>query len=322
MILVLVGTNPYPFDRLVGAIDKFARESGEHVFVQLGNTPMEPVHCEFVRFTAKNRLLELIQTAEVVICQGGFGSIRDALAAGKPVIVVPRKPELGESPDFQEELARELESAGRILAVYDIENLAGTIKKAKTFYPGSGCQSQIPMIIKGFLEGSLPKTPVRFWDKTPSTEPLRDSAIAGSWKVLVTGGSGFIGTHLVESFLADGIEVVNIDKNKPILERHFPNWVNIDLLEGNRVSDFFMQFQPTHVVHLAARTDLDERADLQDYAVNTTGVENVIKAVREVSSVRRLIVTSSMLVCRLGYHPCSPDDYSPNTVYGQSKVLT
>jgi nucleoside-diphosphate-sugar epimerase/UDP-N-acetylglucosamine transferase subunit ALG13 len=303
-------------------MDKFAMESGERVFVQLGSTPFKPIHCEYVRFIKKDRLMEKIQAAEMVICQGGFGSIRDALAAGKPVIAVPRKPELGESPDIQEELVRELEAAGRVLAVYDIGTLFSTIEKAKSFLPRSGCQSQIPELIGAFLDGSLPRPPISFWDPAPSAPPLRDPALTGSWRVLVTGGSGFIGTHLVESFLTDGIEVVNLDNSKPILEQHSPYWTNINLLERSRVSEFVRQFQPTHVVHLAARTDLDDRADLQGYAVNTTGVENVLRAVGETPSVKRLIVASSMLVCRLGYHPSAPDDYSTSTVYGQSKVLT
>jgi nucleoside-diphosphate-sugar epimerase len=76
------------------------------------------------------------------------------------------------------------------------------------------------------------------------------------------------------------------------------------------------------VVHLAARTDLEETQDIDGYAANIAGVRNLIAAVRLTPSVRRVIYTSSQLVCRVGYVPTSDLDYCPNTLYGRSKVLT
>jgi nucleoside-diphosphate-sugar epimerase len=72
---------------------------------------------------------------------------------------------------------------------------------------------------------------------------------------------------------------------------------------------------------LAARTDLDGKS-LQDYAANTVGVTNVVQAVRSTPSVRRVIYTSSQLVCDVGYVPRHDTDYRPTTLYGKSKVET
>jgi len=50
------------------------------------------------------------------------------------------------------------------------------------------------------------------------------------------------------------------------------------------------------------------------------GVENLLLALEEVPSVKRVIFTSSLLVCKMGYVPKHDTDYQPTTLYGQSKV--
>ena len=97
-------------------------------------------------------MLQLIDEAEVVVCHGGFGSIRDSLAAGKTPVVVPRMPENGESVDHQAEITGELEKAGRVIAVYDINELEDAIQRAPTFKSDGVEPNQIPGIIQGYLD--------------------------------------------------------------------------------------------------------------------------------------------------------------------------
>lgn len=151
MIVALVGTNPYSFDRMVRPLDEAAGRNGWDVFVQLGHTRYEPRHCKFERFLDRGRLLGLIEEAELLVTQGGFGSIREALQFTKPIVAVPRKPQLNESQDHQEELVRELEAMGYVIGVYDASQLEGAIEKARTFIPASRKKSQIPHIIGKFL---------------------------------------------------------------------------------------------------------------------------------------------------------------------------
>jgi nucleoside-diphosphate-sugar epimerase len=73
-------------------------------------------------------------------------------------------------------------------------------------------------------------------------------------------------------------------------------------------------------VHLGARTDL-RGATVDEYAANTRGVEIVVDTIRQTPSVERAIFASSRMVCRIGYQPSADDDYCPNTVYGESKVV-
>ena len=151
MILVITGTNPYSFERLVRAVDDWARLNHKDVFIQLGNTPYEPTCCRFRRFLPLDQMRTLICDAEVVICQGGFGSLRDCLAAGKKVVAVPRYPSLGESTDDQEETVRSLEEDGRLLAVYDITDLAETIARSRDFQPSHGVPSRVVDIVEDYI---------------------------------------------------------------------------------------------------------------------------------------------------------------------------
>ena len=141
-------------------------------------------------------------------------------------------------------------------------------------------------------------------------------------RVLITGGSGFIGTNLVQALLDSGSQVLNLDCSPPIHPGHGDCYREIDILDAAAVDAAFREFRPEHVVHLAARTDLDQDTTLDDYRANTTGTENILDSANRQDEVQRVLITSSMLVCRLGYVPDGDEDYAPTTRYGESKVLT
>jgi nucleoside-diphosphate-sugar epimerase len=140
-------------------------------------------------------------------------------------------------------------------------------------------------------------------------------------RVLISGGSGFIGTNVVESHLAGGHEVLSIDIKTPQKREHHKLFKRVDILDKRSLEGIFKDFAPTHVLHLAARTDLYEKKNLEGYAVNTKGVKNMVNAILSKPSVERSIFASTKLVCPTDYAPTSEDDYSPNTLYGKSKVI-
>ena len=140
-------------------------------------------------------------------------------------------------------------------------------------------------------------------------------------RVLVTGGSGFIGTNIIDFYLEAGIDILNVDHSPPRKQEHASVWKQAELLDRTSLRDAVSAFAPTHVLHMAARTDLLGRR-LAEYSANTSGVENLIAALADVKSLERVVLASSRMVCEIGYQPRSENDYCPTTVYGESKVET
>lgn len=140
-------------------------------------------------------------------------------------------------------------------------------------------------------------------------------------RILITGGSGFIGTNLIEHLSTKtGLALASFDLVQPKLlsQRHF--WQAIDVRDGIALVDKIKSFRPDAVIHLAARTDLDGR-HLDDYSSNTDGVARLLDALDVTGFSGPAIFTSSMYVCRPGYSPLSDTDYQPHTIYGESKVI-
>lgn len=140
-------------------------------------------------------------------------------------------------------------------------------------------------------------------------------------KLLVTGGSGFIGTHLVALALEHGVDVLNVDLVPPRDPTHAALWRRVDVLDRQSLVNLSRSFSPVWVAHLAAYTGTEKTAKLQDYAASTTGTANVLEAVRRSASVQRFIDTSTQFVCRPGVAPASDETFEPHTVYGWSKVI-
>lgn len=141
-------------------------------------------------------------------------------------------------------------------------------------------------------------------------------------RILITGGSGFIGQNLQMYLLSKGFSnIINIDIVSPLIESLNPYWVECNICNYELLNGKVQNFQPDYIVHLAARTDLDGKS-VEDYEANTIGVANLMNVISDLPNLKKVVITSSMLVCHTGYYPKSQFDYSPTTFYGESKVIT
>ena len=143
-------------------------------------------------------------------------------------------------------------------------------------------------------------------------------------KVLITGGSGFIGTNLIDDFIEKGDSVLNVDWNPPLKSSQNPFWKECDIMDKAVLQEIFSSFQPTVVIHLASRTDTDIYeldGDLTEYIQNHEGTKNVLECIKNTPSVEKSVLTSTMFVCEAGYLPSHDRDYKPFTLYGVSKKI-
>jgi UDP-glucose 4-epimerase len=149
-------------------------------------------------------------------------------------------------------------------------------------------------------------------------------------RVLVTGGAGFVGSHLVDALLERGDEVAIVDH----LRRSPRPWVGEAMGRGARlevadVQDLasmraaFEATRPEVVMHLAAQVDvrrsiLDPSYDAQ---VNVAGTVSVLEAAREVGARRVLLASTAAVYGDPDHVPTSEDTpIAPLSPYGSAKA--
>ena len=120
-------------------------------------------------------------------------------------------------------------------------------------------------------------------------------------KVLITGGSGFIGTNLINyiSYAYPSAEILNLDIAPPRDPSHSSFYVKCDVNCLSSLRLLVHEFDPSHIFHLAAATGIGA-LPLSFFKTNIDGVSNVIESVKDLQSLERVVFASSLLVCQVG----------------------
>jgi UDP-N-acetylglucosamine transferase subunit ALG13 len=130
MIFLTVGTERFPFDRLVKAVDEIALGKSYKVFMQIGKSNYIPKSGEWARFLSFEEIKEKINNASIVISHAGAGSIILIMQLGKVPIIVPRYKKLGEHiDDHQIGLATQLNKNNVLPVFFDIDDLKRNFNK-------------------------------------------------------------------------------------------------------------------------------------------------------------------------------------------------
>ncbi|MFQ6104148.1 MAG: GDP-mannose 4,6-dehydratase [Candidatus Glassbacteria bacterium] len=153
---------------------------------------------------------------------------------------------------------------------------------------------------------------------------------------LVTGGAGFIGSHLTEKLIADGSRVVCLDNfdefYSPRIKRRnirdFLSKDSYDLVEGDvrdrqLLEDLFSRYNFDCVVHLAAKAGV--RPSIQDphlYAdVNINGTLSLLECIKNKKLKKFIFASSSSVYGNRNMMPFKEDDKvdTPISPYGATK---
>jgi nucleoside-diphosphate-sugar epimerase len=140
-------------------------------------------------------------------------------------------------------------------------------------------------------------------------------------KVIVTGGSGFIGIHLIELLLKENYEVVNFDIRKPINNQNLKYYRHISLTQKDLLRDEVLRFDPNFIIHLAAVTEQNSNS-LSNFRVNIEGSRNLLEVTNELTQLEKFVFVSSQYVNTPGCtHSENLEELTPYGFYGESKLL-
>ncbi len=132
MIFVSLGTMDMPFVRMAKAVDEWAATVDDEVIVQTGYTGYEYKYVTAFDFCTKDEMQGYIERADILILQGGWGAISEAMEKRKRIVVIPRYDKTEHIHD-QFQLIRKLNLLGCVIGVFDEKDLAKKIEEAKTF---------------------------------------------------------------------------------------------------------------------------------------------------------------------------------------------
>jgi UDP-glucose 4-epimerase len=103
-------------------------------------------------------------------------------------------------------------------------------------------------------------------------------------RVIVTGGAGFIGSHVTDALVARGDEVVVVDSLATGKRDNVPAAAELRMQDVREsLDDVFRDTQPEAVIHLAAQADVRVSVDhpVEDAEVNVLGTVRVLEAARQ-----------------------------------------
>jgi len=149
-------------------------------------------------------------------------------------------------------------------------------------------------------------------------------------RIIVTGGAGFIGSHIVDTYMAAGHDVLVLDslwehgggRRVNVPER--ASFVHMDIRDEN-VARIFAEFKPEIVSHHAAQHSvaISSRDPIYDAQVNVVGMLNVLENAVKVGARKVIFASSGATFGNPEKLPITDDTpQHPTSPYGITKMVT
>jgi UDP-glucose 4-epimerase len=151
-----------------------------------------------------------------------------------------------------------------------------------------------------------------------------------SMKIIVTGGAGFIGSHIVDAYIAAGHDVVVVDNLLTGFRRNInpkAKFYKADIRDRKAMDRIFKKERPAVLSHHAAIVEVVKslRDPITTLDVNVLGMTNALAAFGEYGSGKRrkVLFSSSCAVYGTPKHVPTPETepIDPQSPYGLSKLL-
>ena len=141
--------------------------------------------------------------------------------------------------------------------------------------------------------------------------------------VLVAGGNGFIGSHVVKKLEEKGIPVIIIDKKESTND--YRNTIKVDINDLDALSDVMVNNNLTAVIHLVGFPNVGdcEKDPLTSFKLNALSTQSLVEAMRK-TDVQKIVFASSASV--YGYYvkgkASEEETPRPDTTYGLHKLFS
>ena len=144
-------------------------------------------------------------------------------------------------------------------------------------------------------------------------------------KILVTGGAGYIGSHIVEFLLKKKYKVIVVDNLSTGYKRLINKKVKVcklNIKEIKKINKIIKMNNVTSIIHLAAYLSVgeSEKKPKKYYSNNVVGTTNLLKACRN-TNVKNFLFSSTCAVYKDGIFKVNENTkLLPKSVYGKTKL--
>ena len=147
-------------------------------------------------------------------------------------------------------------------------------------------------------------------------------------KVLITGGSGFIGSHVVDKFIANNYEVVVVDNlvtgNYKNIDGKKLTFVNEDIRNIKKLEEIFVSNKISHVIHMAAQVSVSASVENIKYDAeeNIIALINILELSKKYG-IKKVLFSSTAAVYGIPEEVPSKENNKTNPLspYGLSKLV-